>query len=82
MIRQDGEYMLSGQWWAGLFPGLALLLMVLGLNFVGDVACRISSIRDGARIVTDATVGVPARNEFHKRRRCDACRCAEGNQAR
>lgn len=36
MIRQGGEYMLSGQWWAGLFPGLALLLMVLGLNFLGD----------------------------------------------
>ena len=36
MIRQGGEYMLSGQWWVGLFPGLALLLMVLGLNFVGD----------------------------------------------
>jgi peptide/nickel transport system permease protein len=36
MIRQGGEYMLTGQWWVGLFPGLALLLMVLGLNFVGD----------------------------------------------
>jgi peptide/nickel transport system permease protein len=36
MIRQGGEYMLSGQWWVGLFPGLALLLMVLGLNFLGD----------------------------------------------
>jgi peptide/nickel transport system permease protein len=36
MIRQGGEYMLSGQWWVGLFPGLALLAMILGLNFVGD----------------------------------------------
>jgi peptide/nickel transport system permease protein len=36
MIRQGGEYMLSGQWWVGLFPGLALLVMVLGLNFLGD----------------------------------------------
>jgi len=36
MIRQGGEYMLTGQWWVGLYPGLALLLMVLGLNFVGD----------------------------------------------
>jgi peptide/nickel transport system permease protein len=36
MIRQGGEYMLTGQWWVGLCPGLALLAMVLGLNFVGD----------------------------------------------
>jgi peptide/nickel transport system permease protein len=36
MIRQGGEYMLSGQWWVGLFPGLALLAMVLGLIFLGD----------------------------------------------
>jgi ABC-type dipeptide/oligopeptide/nickel transport system permease subunit len=26
----------SARWWVGLFPGLALLAMILGLNFVGD----------------------------------------------
>jgi peptide/nickel transport system permease protein len=36
MIRQGAEYMVTGQWWVALFPGLALILMVLGLNLTGD----------------------------------------------
>ncbi|NKE43929.1 ABC transporter permease [Roseomonas frigidaquae] len=36
MIRQGAEYLVTGQWWVGIFPGLALILMVLGLNMLGD----------------------------------------------
>jgi len=36
MIRQGAEYMVTGQWWVGIFPGLALIFMVLGLNMTGD----------------------------------------------
>jgi len=36
MIRQGAEYMVSGQWWVGIFPGAALILLVLGLNMLGD----------------------------------------------
>lgn len=36
MIRQGAEFMITGQWWVGLFPGLALILMMLGLNMLGD----------------------------------------------
>jgi len=36
MIRQGAEFMVSGQWWVGVFPGMALILMVLGLNLAGD----------------------------------------------
>jgi peptide/nickel transport system permease protein len=36
MIRQGAEYMVTGQWWIGVFPGLALILMVFGLNTVSD----------------------------------------------
>ena len=36
MIRQGTEYMVTGQWWIGLFPGIALVLMILGLNMAGD----------------------------------------------
>lgn len=36
MIRQGAEYMVTGQWWVGVFPGIALILLVLGLNMVGD----------------------------------------------
>ncbi|MEQ8707701.1 MAG: ABC transporter permease [Rhodospirillales bacterium] len=36
MIRQGAEFMVSGQWWVALFPGLALIMLVLGLNMLGD----------------------------------------------
>ena len=36
MIRQGAEYMVTGQWWIGVFPGMALILLSLGLNLAGD----------------------------------------------
>ena len=36
MIRQGAEYMVTGQWWVGVFPGAALILLVLGFNLLGD----------------------------------------------
>lgn len=36
MIRQGAEYMIGGQWWIGVFPGIALILLSLGLNMAGD----------------------------------------------
>jgi peptide/nickel transport system permease protein len=36
MIRQGAEYMVTGQWWVGVFPGMALILLVLGFNLLGD----------------------------------------------
>ncbi|MBV8913189.1 MAG: ABC transporter permease [Acetobacteraceae bacterium] len=36
MIRQGTEYMVTGQWWIGVFPGIALILMILGMNMAGD----------------------------------------------
>ncbi len=36
MIRQGAEFMVTGEWWVALFPGFALILMVLGLNLTGD----------------------------------------------
>jgi peptide/nickel transport system permease protein len=36
MIRQGAEHMVSGQWWIGVFPGVALILLVFGLNLAGD----------------------------------------------
>jgi peptide/nickel transport system permease protein len=36
MIRQGAEFMVSGQWWVGVFPGVALILLVFGLNLLGD----------------------------------------------
>ncbi len=36
MIRQGAEVMVSGQWWVAVFPGLALIMLVFGLNLLGD----------------------------------------------
>jgi peptide/nickel transport system permease protein len=36
MIRQGAEYVITGEWWAALFPGLALMTLVLGFNLLGD----------------------------------------------
>ncbi len=38
MIRQGTEVLVTGQWWVGTFPGLALILLVLGFNMLGDGA--------------------------------------------
>jgi peptide/nickel transport system permease protein len=36
MIRQGAEFMVTGEWWVALFPGLALVLLVFGFNLLGD----------------------------------------------
>lgn len=36
MIRVGAESIVNGQWWVGIFPGVALIFMVLGLNMLGD----------------------------------------------
>ena len=36
MIRQGAEFVITGEWWVAVFPGLALMALVLGLNLLGD----------------------------------------------
>ena len=36
LIRVGQDYMFSGEWWILLFPGLALLLLALSVNLLGD----------------------------------------------
>ena len=36
LIRQGAEYIISGQHWVALFPGLALVVAVFGFNLMGD----------------------------------------------
>lgn len=36
MVGEGAEYISSGQWWISIFPGLAVLLAVLGFNLAGD----------------------------------------------
>ncbi|QEN85597.1 ABC transporter permease [Labrys sp. KNU-23] len=36
LIRAGNDLLLSGEWWISLFPGTALVLLVLSVNIVGD----------------------------------------------
>ena len=38
MIRQGAAFIVTGQWWVAMFPGCALILLVLGFNMFGDGA--------------------------------------------
>jgi len=36
MIRQGAEYMVSGEWWVSIVPGLALVILIIGFSIFGD----------------------------------------------
>jgi ABC-type dipeptide/oligopeptide/nickel transport system permease subunit len=42
MLSNARDYMISGEWWMAVFPGLMILALVLALNMLGD------SLRDAA----------------------------------
>jgi peptide/nickel transport system permease protein len=36
LIRIGNDFLISGEWWITLFPGLALVVLVLAVNLLGD----------------------------------------------
>ena len=36
MISEGSEYIVSGQWWVSVFPGIFIALLVISFNLVGD----------------------------------------------
>jgi peptide/nickel transport system permease protein len=36
LIRIGNEFLLSGEWWITVFPGIALVMLVLSVNLLGD----------------------------------------------
>jgi len=36
LIRLGNDFLFSGEWWVTIFPGLALVVMVLAINLLGD----------------------------------------------
>ena len=36
LIRIGNDYLFSGEWWITIFPGIALILLVLAINLLGD----------------------------------------------
>jgi peptide/nickel transport system permease protein len=36
LIRMGNDFLFSGEWWIAIFPGVALIIMVLSVNLLGD----------------------------------------------
>jgi peptide/nickel transport system permease protein len=36
LIRIGNEFLMSGEWWITVFPGIALVILVLSVNLLGD----------------------------------------------
>jgi peptide/nickel transport system permease protein len=36
LIRIGNEFVFSGEWWIAIFPAAVLVVLVLGVNVVGD----------------------------------------------
>src|SRR5207253_8964305 len=36
LIRIGNDFLFSGEWWITVFPGAALVIMVLAINLLGD----------------------------------------------
>jgi peptide/nickel transport system permease protein len=36
LIRVGNDFLFSGEWWVTVFPGIALVVMVLSVNLLGD----------------------------------------------
>ena len=36
LISVGNDFLMSGEWWITIFPGLALVLMALSVNLLGD----------------------------------------------
>ena len=46
LILADGRSFISQAWWLGVFPGLAIMLIVLSINFIGDALRDAFDVRE------------------------------------
>lgn len=47
LILSESRSFFSRAWWLGVFPGLAIMITVLSINFVGDALRDIMDVREG-----------------------------------
>jgi hypothetical protein len=47
LISNGFEYLLSGDYWISFLPGLALLLLIVAINLIGDALRDILNPREG-----------------------------------
>jgi peptide/nickel transport system permease protein len=45
MVRLGTDYIVTGQWWVSVFPGLAIIVVVLALNEIADSLRRDVALR-------------------------------------
>ena len=45
LIANGFEFLLSGEYWIAVFPGIALVLLIMSLNLVGDRLRRSFNVR-------------------------------------
>ena len=50
LILADGRSFISRAWWLGIFPGLAIMLTVLSINFIGDALRDFLDVRETTAI--------------------------------
>ncbi|CAE7782323.1 dppC [Symbiodinium necroappetens] len=48
LILSEGRSFISRAWWLGIFPGLAIMLTVLSINFLGDALRDFLDVRETA----------------------------------
>lgn len=46
LILSDGRSFITRAWWLGVFPGLAIMLVVLSINFIGDALRDALDVRE------------------------------------
>ena len=46
LILADGRSFISQAWWLGVYPGLAIMLVVLSINFIGDALRDALDVRE------------------------------------
>ena len=48
LILADGRSFIGQAWWLGVFPGVAIMLVVVSINFIGDAIGDAFDVRDNA----------------------------------
>jgi peptide/nickel transport system permease protein len=68
MVNTGSQQMITGQWWIALFPGLAIVVSVLGFALLGDLLSnllnpdrRVMSPRDPKQVLLPSTAATAER---------------------
>ena len=51
LILSESRSFISRAWWLGVFPGLAIMITVLSINFLGDALRDILDVREGKEVM-------------------------------